>query len=107
MGIGDWWAARKRGIELTRRSVEINDDEDAIAANVPELVGMGFVKGAAHTLGEIDRFRENCTPEQAAVFAGRLTASRQSWADEGLTMPYWGNLWVLRKLQADIAEGAE
>lgn len=107
MGIGDWWAARKRRIELTRKSLSINDDEAAIAANVPELAGMGFVKGAAYTLGEIDRFRETCTPEQAALFAGRLIASQQSWTEDGLTMPYWGNLWVLRKLQAEIAERPE
>ncbi len=89
-------------MELTRRSVQINEDEEAIARLAPELAGMGFVKGGAFVLSEIDRFRENCTPEQAVELARRLLASNESWKSEGLTMPYWGNLVVLRTLQAEI-----
>lgn len=105
MGLLEWWAARRLRAEQTRRSLAINDDEQAIAAMVPELAGMGFVAGGAHVLREVDRFNETCTPEQAAEFAGRLIASQQAWADDGLTMPYWGNLVVLRRLQEEISQG--
>lgn len=105
MGLREWWAERKLRNEQVRRSLAINDDEDAIAAMVPELAGMGFVAGGAYLMREMDKFNATCTPEQSAELAGRLIASQQAWADEGLTMPYWGNLVVLRKLQEEIRQG--
>lgn len=107
MGLREWWAARKQRQANTRRSLEINDDQNAIAEHAPELVGMTFVEGAAYVLHQIELFNETATLEHSAVFAGRLAASNQAWMDEGLTMPYWANLWVLRTLQAQIAEGVD
>lgn len=102
MGLRQWWARRKQVDAANRKSLEINDDERAIAEHAPELSGLGYVAGAAYVLREIDAFMESAAREDAAELAGRLIASQSSWTSEGLTMPYWGNLVVLRRLQDEI-----
>lgn len=102
MGLRQWWTENRKNAELTRRSVELNEDESLIALQVPELAGMGFVAGGAHILKAIQAFRETCTPQQQIEFSRRLQSSNDSWAQEGLTMPYWGSLWVLRTYQAEL-----
>ncbi len=106
MGIREWLRVRQRRIELTRRSVDLSNDERLIAENAPELSGMGFVKGAAFVLEQIDEFNKTATEAHSIELAGRLLASNRSWEADGLAMPYWGNLVVLRRLQADIKSGA-
>jgi hypothetical protein len=106
MRILDWWTARKRKIERTKRSGAISDDEALIAQHAPELTGMGFVDGGAFILDQIDTFNKTATPEQSLELTARLQASHVSWEEEGLTMPYWANLVVLRRLQADISSGS-
>ena len=56
----------------------------------------------AYVLEQIGEWNKVCTPEQAATFADRLKASGDSFTAEGLTMPYWANLWVLRTYQAQL-----
>jgi hypothetical protein len=80
----------------------MNDDQKLIAQQVPELAGMSDVDGMAYVTGQIAEWNKNCTPEQAATLAGRLLASNESFESEGLTMPYWGNLWVLRTYQTEL-----
>ena len=101
--ITNWWHTQRRTASLTRRSVAINDDKAAISQMAPELIGMSFVEGGAYILKQIEAFNSSSTGEQRMEFAARLLASNQSWADKGLTMPYWGNLVVLRRFQAELA----
>ena len=103
MSIRGWWNARKAKSERTQMSVDINEDEDAISLMAPEVAGMGFVRGGAFVLKALDEFNQGCTHEQSLELAARLIASQESWQSEGLTMPYWGSLVVLRKLQSEIA----
>ena len=63
---------------------------------------MSDVEGMAYTLRAIEEWNRTCTPEEAAEFASRLQASQESWRADGLTMPYWGNLWVLRTYEAQL-----
>lgn len=102
MGLLSWWKRSRERAEANRRSLAINDDKELIEQQVPELVGMTDVEGMAYVLQQIEEWNKSCTPEQAATFAGRLMASNKSFADEGLTMPYWGNLWVLRTYQTAL-----
>jgi len=102
MGLRSWWRENRERAAAIRRSLEINDDQKLIAQQVPELAGMTEVEGMAYVLRQIDEWNQTCTPEQAATFVGRLLASNKSWKAEGLTMPYWGNLWVLRTYQIEL-----
>lgn len=102
MGLRSWWRANREKAEATRRSLALNGDQDLIAQQVPELVGMSDVDGMAYVLEQIREWNKTCTKEQAATFAERLMASSQSFQAEGLTMPYWGNLWVLRTYQTEL-----
>lgn len=104
MGLRKWWKANREGSLATRRSTAINDDQTMIAAQVPEIAGMSPVEGMAYALQQIEHWNRLCTPGQAAELAGRLAASNESWQAEGLTMPYWGNLWVLRNYQAELGQ---
>jgi hypothetical protein len=102
MGWWDWWRERQERAAATRRSVELNSDQQLIAQQVPELAGMGDVEGMAYVLRQIDIWNESCTPDQAATLASRLRSSTASFEAEGLTMPFWGNLWVLRTYQKEL-----
>ncbi len=63
---------------------------------------MSDVEGMAYVLKQIEEWNKGCTQEQATTFAGRLLASNDAWSADGLTMPYWGNLWVLRNYQREL-----
>lgn len=104
MKLFEKWAERRAKADANRRSLAINNDETLIAQHAPEVVGMGFVKGAAFVLEELRRFRANCSPNQAQELARRIGESQLSWEDQGLTMPYWGNLVVLRRFQEELRE---
>lgn len=102
MGLRQWWAKQREAAALTRQSLALNDDKELIAQQVPELIGMSDVEGMAHTLEQIRQWNLTCSSDQAATLASRLAASNEAFKADGLTMPYWGNLWVLRTLQAEL-----
>lgn len=102
MGLRNWWWQSRERAEANRRSLAVNGDQGLIAEQVPELAGMSDVDGMAYVLHQIDEWKAACTREQATTFAGRLRASNESFQAEGLTMPYWGNLWVLRTYQIEL-----
>jgi hypothetical protein len=102
MSLLTWWKALREGSAATRLSVKLNTDQKLIAEQTPELLGKSDVEGMAYVLEQIKEWNKVCTPDQAASFAARLKASNEAWAQEGLTMPYWGNLWVLRSFQTEL-----
>ncbi len=102
MGLISWWKQRKETAKATRRSWEISENRELIAQYVPELSGMDTVEGMAYTLRQIDEWKVTRTENEALLFAQRLIASRDTWQADGLTMPYWANLWVMRTLQAEL-----
>ena len=102
MGFRQWWAKQREAAALTRQSLALNDDKELIAQQVPELIGMSDVEGMAYTLEQIRQWNLTCSRDQAATLASRLAASNEAFKADGLTMPYWGNLWVLRTLQAEL-----
>lgn len=102
MGLRQWWAKQREAAALTRQSLALNDDKELIAQQVPELIGMSDVEGMAYTLEQIRQWNLTCSPDQAATLASRLAATNEAFKADGLTMPYWGNLWVLRTLQAEL-----
>lgn len=102
MGLRSWWRESRERAAATRGSLAINDDQELISQQVPELTGMSDVQGMAYVMRQIDEWNLTCTPEQAATFAGRLLVSNESFKAEGLTMPYWGSLWVLRTYQTEL-----
>ncbi|WP_230480840.1 hypothetical protein [Sphingomonas sp. Leaf21] len=102
MGLRSWWRKNREKAEATRRSLALNDDQELIAQQVPELMGMSAVEGMAYVMQQIQAWNQTCTMEQAAMFTDRLRSSNESFRADGLTMPYWGNLWVLRTYQAEL-----
>ena len=102
MGLISWWKARRDRAARTRESLALNSDQDLIAQQTPELVGMTDTEGMAYVLRQIAEWNETCSKEQAETFAERLKSSNHSWEAQGLTMPYWGNLWVLRAYQLEL-----
>lgn len=102
MGLKDWWQARKVTASAQRSSLALNADQGLIGLNVPELLGMSDVEGMAYVLQQIEAWNHQCSQEEAVTFVARLQASKEAWDSEGLTMPYWGNLWILRNLQAEL-----
>lgn len=102
MGLREWWRESRDRKAAMRQSLAWNGDQALIAEQAPELVGKSDVEGMAYVLEKIQEWNEICTPEEAATFASRLKASQDSFTAEGLTMPYWGNLVVLRRYQAEI-----
>jgi hypothetical protein len=102
MGLRSWWRENLDKAAATRRSLALNDDEELIAQQVPELVGMSDVEGMAYVIQQLQEWNKTCTKDQAVTLAGRLLASNESFHADGLTMPYWGNLWVLRNYQREL-----
>ena len=102
MGLRRWWAKQRETAALTRQSLAWNDDPELIAEQVPELTGMSDVEGMAYTLEQMRQWNLTCSRAEAAALANRLAASNEAFEADGLTMPYWGNLWVLRALQAKL-----
>jgi hypothetical protein len=103
MGFAAWWSESRRRAEFAQCALEMSCDAGAIARLAPEVAGMSAVRGAAYVLQRIAIFQESSTPAQARMLAARLLEVRQVWEGQGLPMPYWGNLAVLRTLQAEIA----
>lgn len=102
MGLLTWWRRRQEAQRAVAQDLALNTDQGVIGDQVPELLGMSDVEGMAYVLRQLDLWNETAMPEQAAVLAGRLIASQESWRSEGRTMPYWGNLWVLRNYQREL-----
>lgn len=102
MGWRNWWRDSRERVAGTRRSLAIDDDQELISTQVPELVGMSDVQGMAYVLAQIQEWNSSCTKAEATAFAGRLLASNDAWTANGMTMPYWGNLWVLRTYQREL-----
>ena len=102
MGLRNWWNDRKQKAAKTRQDLEIENDQDLIAQQVPEVVGKSDVERMAYILEQIEDWNSYCTPEQAATFATRLKASQEAWQGDGMTMPTWGSLWVLRRFQREL-----
>ena len=102
MGLRSWWESyRKRG-HLARQSLAWNDDQGLIATQVPELAGMDAVEGMAYTLQQIEAWKAMCSPDEASEFSRRGRASMELFERDGLTMPYWSTLWILRTYQASL-----
>ena len=99
VGLRNWWRENRNKAELNRRSLALNGDQQLIAQQVPELVGMSEVEGMAYVLQEIQDWNKICTKEQAETVAARLLASKEAFEAQGLIMPYWAALWVLRTYQ--------
>jgi len=89
-----------------RENVQANTDQELIAEHVPELLDMSDVDGMAYVLRQIEHWNNECTLAEAKEFTLRLAASQKSWDDDGLVMPYWGNLWVLRTYQKSLGHDA-
>ena len=102
MGLLSWWRKRREAQRVLAQDLDFNTDQDVIRSQVPELLGMGDVEGMAYVLRQLDLWNETATAERAAELAGRLVASQESFRSEGRTMPYWGNLWVLRTYQREL-----
>ena len=106
MGLLAWWREKRDAQRALAQDLALNTDQGVIGEQVPELLGMGDVEGMAYVLRQLDLWNETATPERAAVLAGRLIASQESFRSEGRTMPYWGNLWVLRTYQRELGISA-
>ncbi len=102
MGLLKWLRTRNQSGEATRRSLAVNDDRELIDSQVPELAGMDMVAGMAYALQQIEDWKIQATPDQVSEFITRGKRSIASFAAEGLTMPYWGSLWVLRTYQREL-----
>jgi hypothetical protein len=102
MGLLSWLRKKSETDDATRRSLAINDDKELISSQVPELAGMDTVEGMAYALRQIDHWKAQTTPDQISEFINRGKRSIASFEAEGLTMPYWGALWVLRTYQREL-----
>ena len=102
MGIRSWWRQRREDAAVAAAEYALNTDQEVIGTQVPELLGMSDVEGMAYVLNQIELWNETATPERAAELARRLTASQESFRAQGRTMPFWGNLWVLRTYQREL-----
>lgn len=102
MGLLNWWTSYRENAALTRQSLALNDDQELIAKQVPELAGMSSVEGLAYTLQQIEAWKATCLPDEARAFSRLGNESIASFKSDGLTMPYWGTLWVLRTYQASL-----
>ena len=102
MGLGSWWRSKREAARARAENMGLNTDQEVIAQQVPELVGMSDVEGMAYVFRQLDEWNKNVTEDQAIELAGRLIASNRAWEEDGKIMPYWGNLWVLRTYQAEL-----
>ena len=102
MGLRLWWNTQRERARLTRQSLAWNDDHELMASQVPELSGMTDVQGMAYAMQQIDAWKAICSPEERNEFSRRGRESIASFEREGLTMPYWGTLWILRTFQKSL-----
>ncbi len=56
----------------------------------------------AYTLRQIDEFRLIASPEEWLEVQRRQSLSLDAFKEQGLVMPYWGNLWLLRHYQNEL-----
>ena len=106
MGLRNWWDERQKRSASVSKSLQLNRDQTLVANQVPELAGMGEVEAMAYTFEQIEQWNAVCTKAQATELALRLVGSNASFETEGLTMPFWANLWVLRTYQAELGMDA-
>lgn len=102
MGLRSWWQANREQAARARRSLALNDDQELIAQQVPELVGMTDVQGMAYTLQQVDQWKATASAEQLSEFFRRGHESMAAFERDGLIMPYWGSLWILRTYQKSL-----
>lgn len=102
MGLRSWWKTYRERRRLNRQSLAWNDDQGLIATQVPELAGMSDVESMAYILQQIDAWKATCSPDEASEFARRGHASIETFERDGLTMPYWATLWILRTYQKSL-----
>jgi len=100
MRFRDWWMGGLEKAKVARRSADLNEDQVSIEARLPELAGLDSVEGAAYSCQQFLEWNCTCTVKQASEVAGLIAASSERWRAEGLLIPYWGDLWVLRRYQA-------
>lgn len=101
-----WWRKQKVANAAKWDALAPHEDQGLIASQVPELVGMSLTEGMAYVLRQFDVWNETATPSAAATLSIRLAQSQAGFEEQGKTMPYWGNLWVLRTLQAELGIAA-
>lgn len=102
MGLLGWWQSKRAVAERSRRSLAMNGDQALISQQVPELAGMGEVDGMAHTMRTVNEWKAAASPAQISEFTRRGRNSMESFERDGLQMPYWGSLWVLRTYQREL-----
>lgn len=106
MGLMSWWRERRAAQKLLAADLALNRDQKVIGEQVPELLGMDDVEGMAHVLDAIREWNTYATPDQALRLSTLLQESQEAFKADGRTMPYWGNLWVLRNYQRDLGIAA-
>ena len=102
MGLLNWLRGKTMATNAAKRSLALNDDRELMASQVPELAGMDMVEGMAYALRHIDQWKAVATPSQLSEFRRRGNESIASFEAQGLTMPYWGSLWILRTYQRQL-----
>jgi hypothetical protein len=103
MGFAAWWNGYRRRASLAQHALEMTCDARAMTRMAPEIAGMSAAQGGRYVRQRIAIFQECGTPGEAATLATRLSQAQRMWEGQGLPMPYWGDLVVLRTLQAEIA----
>ena len=101
MGLKSWWAGSKERASQNRQQQSFANPQ-LIASQVPELTGMSFVDGAAHTLEETEAWRQTASEQEWAEVQRRQLETIATFEAEGVVMPYWGNLWLLRTYQREL-----
>lgn len=102
MGIRKFISEYYQANKAARESVALNENQEIIAVQVPELSGMDSVEGMAYVMIQIQDWNKVCTAENALEFTHRLANSHEAMETEGMQLPYWANLWVLRTYQKEL-----
>ena len=105
MGLRYWWlgTGKRPGLGIAEAAAR---DPAFVASKVPELKGMSDVQGIAYTFREIERWRSTASPKEWDELKRRQARSAAPFQAEGLTLPYWGNLWLLRTYQRELGQDA-
>lgn len=102
MGIRKFISEHLQANKAAKELVALNENQEIIAIQVPELSGMNSVEGMAYVMTQIQDWNKVCTAQNALEFAHRLAGSHDAMKAEGLQLPYWANLWVLRTYQKEL-----
>ena len=78
-------------------------EEKTVAQFAPELVGLPVAAGTALVLRATESFRKNSSPERSVELDRRLSIASDAWDQDGQLVPYWSDLVVLRKYEAELA----